>query len=589
MLALKARDEASAMLATVDGLLSKVSGTAGGATVAMDGVGSAMRTVGVIGLGVFTAIAGFFAMAEKAAAAFQSALTNVQNTANLTDAQTKALGKTLTVLAIGTTSSAVDMANALAPIAGEFQLITGHAINAADATSLLTAAQNLYVDKSVDLTAGTKEIVDLLRTYKLGAADAAAVTDALVQGSDLLGIGVETVAGSFTKLQPKIAGSGLSMQQLLGVVVEMGPAVGTGSRALMQVGTLIHALIVPSKAAATALTDIGVSLYDSQGNYIGAEAAIQKISVAYNALGTEAQKAALLQSIFGAQAGIAATLIAGGSAGLAKATAELEANGTAAQKAALKMQDADVQMSLLPKTMSDISTAIGMVLLPGLNRILSAILPVILGIGDWITQNPELTTTILAVAGAIGLLTGSFLIIGPVVGMIGTVVGVALSPFVLLGAGIAAVVLYMSQIPAVVEPFKALLDMLLPPVMALVGPLTNIGKAIFNLFTGKGDMSGFTASLGNLGTSLGNLGSSLPDTVKEVMGIVGAIGLLVAIISVAGPVGSAIGTIIGLLTGPVALVALGILAFSAAMLLIPSTAAPFRALLDSIWAGVTSL
>jgi TP901 family phage tail tape measure protein len=423
-------------------------------------------------------------MSEKAAVALQSALTNVGNTANLTSAQTDALGKTLVRLAIGTTSTATNMANALSPIVGELQLLTGHAVDAADATSLLTAAQNLYVVKSIPLTTATKEIVDLLRTYKLGVSDAATVSDALIQGSDLLGIGVDQVASSFTRLQPKIAGSGLDMQQFLGIVVEMGPAVGTGSRALMQVGTLIHALIVPSKAAAAALKDIGVSLYDAKGNYIGAEAAIQKISVAYNKLGTQAQKTALLQSLFGAQAGIAATLIAGGAAGINKATAEMEANGTAAEKAALKMQDAQEQMALLPKTLSDISTAIGMVLLPGLNRLLSAILPVILGIGDWVTANPELATTILAVVAAGGLLVGTLAFVGPAVAALGTAVAIILSPVVLIGAAVGVLIRYLMQIPTVAAPVKAIFQDLYSTVFNTV---SLVKGALSELFQGPSD------------------------------------------------------------------------------------------------------
>src|ERR1035437_9152550 len=509
LLALKARDEASAALNSVDGVLQKIKGSIASAQGALGGFSSAVSDLGVVGLAVFGVVAGFFAMAEAAAVKFQTALTNVRNTANLTDVQTTALGKTLTHLAIGTTSTAIDMANALSPIVGELQLITGHAINAADATDVLTAAQNLYVVKGVALTTGTKEVVDLLRTYKLGTSEAATVTDALVQGSDLLGIGVEQVAASFTRLQPKIAGSGLDMQQFLGIVVEMGPAVGTGSRALMQVGTLIHALIVPSKSAAKELKAIGVSLYDARGNYIGAEAAIQKISVAYNKLGTEAKKTALLQSIFGAQAGIAATLIAGGAAGLAKATTELEKNGTAAQKAALKMMDANEQMALLPKTMSDVNSAIGMVLLPGLNRILSAILPVVLGIGDWMTQNPELATTILAVVAAIGLLTAGIAFLGPVVGTVGAILGLAVSPIILIGAGIAALVILMLRVPAVAGAFRDLFGSLVTDAMSLIGPLVEVGKAIFNLFTGKGDEA-------QLGSALGNLGGAVEKVIADI-------------------------------------------------------------------------
>ena len=121
--------------------------TADSITGKIGSLGSAMHTMGLVGLGVFTAVVGFFALAEKAAITYQTALTNLQNTAALTDAQTSALGVTLENLAIGTTASANDMANAIAPVAGEIQQLTGHVLTAADATAILTSAQDVAVSR----------------------------------------------------------------------------------------------------------------------------------------------------------------------------------------------------------------------------------------------------------------------------------------------------------------------------------------------------------------------------------------------------------------------------------------------------------
>jgi hypothetical protein len=63
------------------------------------------------------------------------------------------------------------------------------------------------------------------------------------------------------RLQPRLAGSGLSLEHFLGIVREVsGPGgIGTGPRALMMVGNLLQGLMKPSKGAATALEALGIS------------------------------------------------------------------------------------------------------------------------------------------------------------------------------------------------------------------------------------------------------------------------------------------------------------------------------------------
>jgi TP901 family phage tail tape measure protein len=518
--------------------------TADSITGKIGSLGSAMHTMGLVGLGVFTAVVGFFALAEKAAISYQTVLTNLQNTAALTDAQTSALGVTLENLAIGTTASANDMANAIAPVAGEIQQLTGHVLTAADATNILTAAQDIAVVKGVSLTATTKNIVDILRSYKLATSDAADVANTLVEGSDLLGISTTQLAQSFTRLQPRIVGSNMSLQDVMSTVVALGPAAGTGARAIMQVGTVIHALVEPSKAASAAMKAAGVSLYDSKGNYIGATAAIQALSVAYNKMGTEAQKTAFLQSVFGAQGKLAEQLIAGGQAGLDKATASLLANGTAAEKAALKMQDAQEQMDLLPKTINDIALPIGMVLLPSLNRFLLALTPILQGIAYWTTQNPQLAAAILGIVGALGLLTGLTVILGPALGVIGALVGSAVFPFILLGVAIGGLIYFLMQIPAVAQPVMAILHDLGDLVTGEVGDFQNLFGNISKALSGgiKGGLGTVFSETGEemrenfmeriapivgeftkLGTAISNaLSGILPQIIPAVTGFVNA-------------------------------------------------------------------
>src|ERR1035437_5830992 len=67
LLALKARDEASAALNSVDGVLQKIKGSIASAQSALGGFSSTVSDIGVVGLAVFGVVAGFFAKIGRAA------------------------------------------------------------------------------------------------------------------------------------------------------------------------------------------------------------------------------------------------------------------------------------------------------------------------------------------------------------------------------------------------------------------------------------------------------------------------------------------------------------------------------------------
>jgi TP901 family phage tail tape measure protein len=501
-LALKARDEASVALDQANRLLDTMNAKSRGVKSAVDSVGSSLKAIGLIGLGVFSLVVGFFGMAETAAVGYQSALTDVRVTAALTEAQTDTLGVALEHAALGTRASATDMAKALAPLAGELKRLQGGAFDAADAVQLMTAAQDLAESSEIDLASSTKGITNLLLVYHLKAKDAAEISDALFQAHSQLGMGVTQLTATLQRLQPRIVGSGLSLQQTLGIVREITPTVGSGSRALLQVGTILQQLQTPSAGAAKELQKLHISLLNSKGVFIGYGAEIDKIKAAYDKLKNPAEKAALLQTIFGHSANIGKVLIEGGSKALQENTLALMSNGTAHDAAALKMSDAQSQMDMLPKTLNDVALAIGMVLLPPLNRLLLAISPVIHAMADWVTNNPQLATTILAIAGAVGLLVGSFSLAGPVVSMLGAVFALLTSPVILIGAGIAALVVFMSQIPTVAGPFRDVLTTLWSGLTSLLGPIKEVGTSIMNLFSGKGGAEQVKVAFGDLGAAV---------------------------------------------------------------------------------------
>src|SRR5439155_7354503 len=91
----------------------------------------AMRGIGIAGAAVVAGTLAVGAASVDAASHFQDAMSSIQVNPRLSQSAIDALGQAILRASIGTTSSATEMARALAPVAGEFQRVTGHSLGAA--------------------------------------------------------------------------------------------------------------------------------------------------------------------------------------------------------------------------------------------------------------------------------------------------------------------------------------------------------------------------------------------------------------------------------------------------------------------------
>ena len=454
-------------------------------------------------------------------------MSTVQVNAHLSEQATKALGQAVEQTALGTTSSANTMATALAPIAGELARVAGGALTTKAATEALSAAQNLTQATGTSLASSLKDITDTLLLYHEGTSQAASVSTSFFNAQSKLGVGVDRIAQTLQRLEPRIVGSRLSLNQLLGIVSQMTPIVGSGSRAMMQVGTVLQALMSPSATAQKALASLGVSLTDSSGHFVGYSAAIDRIKATLSKLpastndvaamqkllanqtelgtlaletqtkavkkqetalrlqdqGLTAQsktlsKTSVLYQLFGRQANIASALIAQGSAGLKANVAALTDTGTAASAAAVKQQDLSAQIETIKAAAATAGTALGTALIPAISQLVTSVMPVVMTITQWISKNPQLTAGILAAVAALGAMTA---------GAVALSAALDANPISLIIMGIAAVVALLAVAWAkdwggIQEKTRAVMAALRPVFSALSSAIATVAKWIGDLF-----------------------------------------------------------------------------------------------------------
>jgi TP901 family phage tail tape measure protein len=394
---------------------------------------NALHGVGIAGAAVATGVAVYLGAASKSAIEFQGAMGQVGVTAHLSGDALDALGSAIEHASLGTTVSSLAMVQALIPVAGELQLVTGHALTAADAVSVLGAAESLHVATNTDLAASLKGITDLLLTYHLGTAAAGTVASLLFAAHSQLGLSVETVSGALQKLQPRIVGSGISLGEMLAVTREMEPVVGTGQRAILKLGSVLQSFILPSAAAQKVLDALKVSLVDAHGKFIGLGPAVEAIGAALDKVHDPSQRAADLTALFGKNANIAAELIRQGAPGLAANLAALGAQGTAAGAAASLNENLGNKLAIARATIATMTDAIGGALLPALSKVADFILPIIDSVGAWVTANPQLTSQILLVAGAVGAFAYVVTNLGPGLAVLAGPIGLIVAAVVALG------------------------------------------------------------------------------------------------------------------------------------------------------------
>jgi TP901 family phage tail tape measure protein len=202
------------------------------------------------------------------------------------------------------------------------------------------------------LGGGLKGALDLAAAGQLAVADAAGIAATAMQqfhlsGSqtshvaDLLAAGagkamgsVQDLAGALKYVGPVAAGMGISIEQTTGALAMFASQGILGEQAGTSLRGVISALSSPSKVAQNAMDDLGISVFDAQGKFIGLDGVAGQLHGAMSGL-TEAERSAALGRIFGnEQLTAARVLYQQGAAGVQEWTDKVNDSGYAQEQAA---------------------------------------------------------------------------------------------------------------------------------------------------------------------------------------------------------------------------------------------------------------
>lgn len=206
---------------------------------------------------------------------------------------------------------------AMAAARGTLQLATAGQIDAAEAAKYQTAALNMFQLKAEDAT----HVADLLAAAANGSsADVTDLGQALQQGGSV-------AAGFGTSIEDTL--TALTMFSRMGI---------NGSDAGTMLKTSLQAITDRGNPAQGAIEQLGLALYDANGEFVGVESMMKQVAEASKRMTAEQFQAATA-TLFGSDAMRASMIAAaGGAEAWDSASAAVNQQGAAARMAGAQMQ-----------------------------------------------------------------------------------------------------------------------------------------------------------------------------------------------------------------------------------------------------------
>ena len=263
----------------------------------------------------------------KKAADFESAMNRVGAITGATGQDFERLRDEAKQLGITTAFSATQAAEGMQALAQK-GFKTKEVIASMKGVLDLAAGAQMGVGETAEISAG------ILNTFNLSAASSQKVMDSLAFASINSGSNVREFGEAMKFIGPSAQLLGVSMEETIATLGILGDRSITGSLAGTALGTSMARLAKPTKEMKSAMKDLNVEFFDSQGEFIGIQGTIGQLEDAFVGL-NDKQKASAIASIFGQRAVKQwSTLVDAGAGKLGAFTDEIDGSAGAADRLA---------------------------------------------------------------------------------------------------------------------------------------------------------------------------------------------------------------------------------------------------------------
>lgn len=201
----------------------------------------------------------------------------------------------------------------------------------------LKGALQLAAAGQIDVSEATSVAAAAMTQFGLAGKDIPHLADLLAAGADKALGGVNDLGEALSYSGLQAHQYGVSVEDTVGVLSSFAAAGNLGSTAGTQFAMMLTRLGAPTSAASKKMKEIGLNVYDANGNFVDMTTLAGRLAKTFDKL-SPAQRNAALQIIFGQRAMRGANImIQQGSKGIADWIKKVDDQGFAAQTASRKM------------------------------------------------------------------------------------------------------------------------------------------------------------------------------------------------------------------------------------------------------------
>lgn len=223
----------------------------------------------------------------------------------------------------------------------------------------LTGSLNLAAAAGISMADAATYTAQAMSMFHLSAGSASHIADVFANGALSSTADVGTLAQALSQGGLAASQMGVSFDETVGILSMFDQNALKGSDAGTSLKTMLMRLTPSSKEATDAMEQLGLSFYDGTGKFVGMASVAQQLKDKLGPLSDE-QRQLAMNTIFGADASRAATLLMGqGAAGVRKWADDVSKSGTAAAVAAQKQNNLRGDIEKLKGAIEDAAIGAG--------------------------------------------------------------------------------------------------------------------------------------------------------------------------------------------------------------------------------------
>jgi TP901 family phage tail tape measure protein len=287
------------------------------------------NTTGLIG-GV---LVGAFALAERSAMAFDKQMSAVASVAGASAGQLQQLRAAALQAGKDTAFTATQAAQAEEELA-KAGISTADILSGALHGSLVLAAAG-----DIDLARSATIAAQAMTEFGLKGKDVGQIADILVAGANASVTSVSALGESLDQVGSVAANAHFTLSETVGVLSDFAQQGLVGEEAGTALKTMLIKLQAPTEKSAALMKSLGINVYDSNGQFIGAAELAGQLQTALSGVSEQTRNAAL-GTIFGTRAVRGAIdMYKAGSAGIQGWIDQVDASGAAADAAGMRQDN----------------------------------------------------------------------------------------------------------------------------------------------------------------------------------------------------------------------------------------------------------